>query len=61
MFDNGMDPNDPNSGFHSGGGFGGDPHDIFSMFFNQGGGGFHDDNPFGSSRGGAKTFTFKFG
>ena len=76
MYDNGMDPNDPNSGFSSEG-FGANPHDIFSMFFNQGGGGFHtsDDgdgfggHPFGqffstgggNSKGGARTFTFKFG
>lgn len=82
MFDNGIDPNDPESGggFHSGGG---NPQDIFNMFFGGGGGfggGFEDDgfgsgggHPFsqffttssggrgGSKRGGAQTFTFKFG
>ena len=78
MFDQGIDPNDPESGgFHSGGGFGGNPNDIFNMFF-QGGGGQQDDfgggSPFGSffpgggqqgggrSQGGSsRTFTFKFG
>jgi DnaJ-class molecular chaperone len=74
MFDNGMDPNDPESGggFSSGGGV--NPHDIFSMFFGGGGSPFGDDDGFGgghpfshfstggnSSKGGARTFTFKFG
>lgn len=70
MFDQGVDPNDPESGgFSSGGGFGGNPNDIFNMFFQGGGGG----SPFdsfggqggqqgGHSQGGSsRTFTFKFG
>lgn len=75
MFDSGVDPNDPETG-GMGGGFGGNPHDIFNMFFGGGGGGFAEDDGFGgghpfgqffssggggrSSRGG-QTFTFKFG
>lgn len=48
MFDSGVDPNDPesNSGF---GGFEGNPHDIFNMFFGGGGGfGGHGDDDFTS-------------
>ena len=56
MFDNGMDPNDPESGGFggfSGGGGGANPHDIFNMFF--GGGGFpggHDEDDGGHGHGG---------
>lgn len=47
MFDNGMDPNDQESGGFSSGG---NPHDIFNMFF--GGGHGHEDDGFDSFGGG---------
>jgi len=54
MFDNGMDPNDPETGGFSSGGA--NPHDVFSMFFGGGGGGGHhhheDDGGFGGFGGG---------
>lgn len=74
MFDQGIDPNDQESG----GGFHNsniNPHDIFASFFGGGGGGFDDFGGFGgspfegfhqggggkkSSKGG-QTFYFKFG
>lgn len=74
MFDQGIDPNDQESG----GGFHNsniNPHDIFASFFGGGGGGFDDFGGFGGSPfegfhqgGGGKkstkggqTFYFKFG
>jgi hypothetical protein len=57
MFDSGVDPNDPESGFSSGGGGFHNPNDIFNMFFSGGGfggqeaefDGFPGGSPFGSS------------
>jgi hypothetical protein len=50
------------------GGFGVDPNDVFQMFFGGGGGGFNmggdsDFSGFSSrgGRGGAQSFTFRFG
>lgn len=74
MFDQGIDPNDQESG----GGFHNsniNPHDIFASFFGGGGGGFDDFGGFGGSQfegfhqgGGGKksskggqTYYFKFG
>jgi len=54
MYDNGMDPNDPNSGFDFGGGGGGvDPSEIFKVFFGGGGngGGFGGEHSFFSGGG----------
>ena len=66
MFDNGMDPNDPESGAHSSGFGGGNQHDIFNMFFGGGSSGFHEEQSFHggnrrkSGRGGQSyTFTYK--
>lgn len=59
MFDNGMDPNDPESGAGFSGFSGGaNPHDIFNMFFNGGGfGGGHDEDAgFGGMPGGFTQF-----
>lgn len=73
MFDNGIDPNDQESGGFSSGG--GNPHDIFNMFFGGGGHG-HDDDGFGGghpfsqffsssgggrgNKGGFQSFTFTY-
>jgi len=56
MYDNGMDPNDPNSGFGDFGGHSGgiDPNEIFKVFF--GGGGNNGGNGFGND-GGFSFFT----
>ncbi|KFI46550.1 molecular chaperone DnaJ [Bifidobacterium bohemicum] len=43
MYDSGIDPNDPNSGYSGAGGFSSDMGDIFSQFFgNAFGGGFQE-------------------
>lgn len=55
MFDNGIDPNDQESGGFSSGGH--NPHDIFNMFFGGGGGGFAgDDDGFGGGFPGGSPF-----
>lgn len=59
-YDQGADIEELENPGHGGGGFHGDPNDIFQMFFGGGGGGHHHGFSHGASGAGGN-YTFKFG